>query len=257
MKIQKLPRQETIANWTNTYPEFAGIFSECNLNPLFNYFDPDDIITDKAGFIFEHVLKYQSSRVVAPPMRFDRDKDLAVIEKIKDAIARQAFMIQTKYELLAQTMPTSINDYMENYSISREKIRNKKYKQGTVVNSGADTTQSATNVTTTRMTSTGETESPRFESSSKTANTDGTAANQNQVSTTYGRTVTTNPGDEDTTENTTAHGYYNSGTKADMLKEIREVLDYNLVDKWVREILPIFCCAYYDPNWSIPSEFIL
>lgn len=257
MKIQKLPRQETIANWANEYPEFAGIFSSCNLNPLFDYFDPDDIITDRPAFMFEYVLKYQSSRVVAPPMRFDREKDLAVIDKITEAIARRAFMLQTKYELLAQTMPTSFEDYLENYNMSRHKTRNKKFKTGTVTNSGSDTTKTNTDMTTTRTTSTGESETPRFEGAVHTENTANSTADKNQVQTQYGRVITSAPGDEDTTERTTAHGYYNSGPKADMLREVRDVLEFNLVDKWIREVLPIFCCAYYDPNWTVPSEFIL
>ena len=262
-KIQ-VPSQQTISNWYAKYPTFEEIFEDADtaglLLPLFIQFPEPTFMTYR--WVFQYMLQYYSSRIVAPPMLFDSEKDLRTIGKIKDFIVLRAYQLKPKYDLLGETLPTDIEDYYENYRMSRQKTRKKEVKQGTITNSGNDTTFSNVHSTTTKTTSTGESETPRFDSATTTSTGDSNDNANNSVKTTYGRTITSNPGDEDISERTTAHGYYNSGTKADMIKEIRDILNFNLLNEWLKEMIPSFCCAYYDPAWSIPpelnpSEFIL
>lgn len=246
------PQQMTIANWYAKYPQFADIFKMAAQNRLLDMLSP----ATTYDFMFNHLLKTHPSRVVAPPMLFNEEKDLRTIEKIKEGISYQAYVISLKYELLAQTMPSEIQDYYENYRIEREKTHHKEFTTGTITNSGNDTTFNNVHSTVTKNTSTGESESPRFAESSTTSTGNGNDNADNSMKTTYGKTITSEPGDEDSEENSLAHGYYNSGTKADMIREVRDIINYNIIDEWLKEIIPSFCCAYYDPAWSIPEEFL-
>ena len=255
-----LPSQQTISNWTAKYPKFKTIFQQCEesglLLPLYKQFPEPEHTLISYEWVFAYVLKFQGSRIVAPPMLFNTEKDELTIDKISDFITARAFSLKTKYELLGDTIPSDIEDYYENYKMSREKTRKKEVKQGTITNSGTDTTFNNVHSTTTKNSSTGETENPRFESSTETS-TGNVDTTNNSIKIQHGRVITSAPGDEDITENTTAHGYYNSGTKADMIREVRDIINFNLLNEWIREILPSFCCAYYDPAWSVPEEFIL
>ena len=256
MKMEKPPIITTIANWYKEYEEFSAIFEFADdrelLNPLF--VQPID---QQYLFLFHYLLEKQSSRTVIPPLCFNREKDIITIRKLKEAISHHAYIIYQKYDLLAQTIPTNIDDYFENYRISRQKTRGKKVKSGTIVHSGNDRMQSASDVTTSKMTTTAESPNGRLESKTITSNTPNSAVENNQVKTLYGHTITSTPGDEDITERTTAHGYYNSGTKADMIREVREVINFNIIDEWLKEMMPTFCLNYYNPEASIPHEFIV
>lgn len=250
----KHPHLETIANWYKEYEEFGNIFLSAQVDYLFT-FDTESVIQNRSEFLFDYLMTFQSSRIVLPIMLYEKDKDLRTINKIKAAIDKQSRILIFKYSILAETLSPDLIDYLENYNITRQKTIGKTFGIGTISQTGTDTMSRTQNVKTTHSTSTGESETPRYEYDNTTS-TQGDS-NANKLSTTYGKTVTSTPGREDTTEGTTAHGYYNSGTKADMIREIREITNFNIFDEWLKDILPCFCLETYRPEHSPSSEFVL
>lgn len=248
----KRPRIATISDWRKEYEEFSNIFLSAQIDYLFS-FDTEEVIQNRSEFLFDYLMTFQHSRMVMPPIQYERVQDLHTINKIKSAIDKQSRILYFKYSILSETLSPDLDDYLNNYKITRSKTRGKTYGVGTVSQSGTDSTKSNQNITFTHETSTGESEESRFEYSNTTKGDSG----DNEISTTYGKIVTSTPGKEDTTESSTAQGYYNSGTKADMIREIRDVVNFNLFDNWLKDILPCFCLDTYRPEHTQPSELFL
>lgn len=250
----KRPIIATISDWRKEYEEFSNIFLSAQIDYLFS-FDTEQVIQNRSEFLFDYLMTFQHSRMVMPPIQYERVQDLHTINKIKSAIDKQSRILYFKYSILSETLTADLDGYLNNYKITRSKKRGKTYGTGTVSQSGTDSTKSTQHYSVSHETSTGESEEPRFEYSNTTKTQGDDDANK--ISTTYGKTVTSSPGKEDTIESSTAQGYYNSGTKADMIREIRDVVNFNLFDNWLKDILPCFCLDTYRPEHTHPSEMFL
>lgn len=258
MEIKKTPRIMTVSEWFKEYTNFENIFALANLDPLF-------IKTEPVGyeflFIFEHLVTMYGSRPVIPPMQFDSTKDNETIDKIKTLIQYRANMLNYKYVMLGKTMLDNFSDYLINYSTTRTNNNTKTYGQGSISHTGNDTVYQNQSITTTNKSTTDENLTFRNQDQREVKSAAPPAGEsytpENSVKTSYGHTINTTPSKETVSGGIKAEGYYNSGTKAKMLDQIRATLNFDLIDMWVKEILPTFTYSFYMTDREIPAEFLL
>lgn len=255
----KAPRIMTISEWFKEYSDFENIFALANLDPLF-------IKTETIGyehyFVFQHLLNTQGSRPVIPPMMFDSEKDGNTIDKIKTLIEYRANILNYKYTMLGKTMLDNFSDYLINYSTTRDIDNSKTFGEGSITHSGNDKVYQNQDVTTENQSTTDESTTYRnqdkrtVQSPQTNLDSDGYSP-KNSIKTAYGHTIKTTPSKETIDGTVTTEGYYNSGTKAKMVDQIRATLNFDLIDMWLKDILPTFTYSYYMTNREIPAEFLL
>lgn len=258
MEIKNLPRIMTIAEWFKKYPSFDTILTLADssqlLDPLFSKTTP---IGYKHLYVFNHILTMYGSRPVIPQMQFDSEKDSNTIEKISSIIQYRANMVLYKYNMLSETLFPNISDYSSNYQMSRNQTKTHEFSETKVTHSGDDTVNQKQDIKTENYVSTDDLANPRFEGYKETKTNDPQSGSNNEVKTSYGHIISSKPGTETERNTTSASGYYNSGTKAKMIEEMRKVLNYDIIDMWVQDILPSFTYSYYMTNRDIPAEFLL
>ena len=258
MQIKRHPQIMTVSEWFKEYSEFQSIFEPCDilglLNPIFNQITP---IAPKHTLLFAYLLNMYGSRPVIPEMLFDETKDKETITKIGTMIEYRANMLNYKYTTLSKTLFPDIEDYLNNYSTQRSHTKGNTFTLGSTTNSGTDTTTQKQHTETNNYTTTDDLTNPRLESKRESQTVDGSGGSDNQVSTTYGHTIETQPSNETETLTSQSLGYYNSGTKAKMIEEVRKTLNFDIVDVWMKDILPSFTYSFYDTKRNIPSEFLL
>ena len=255
---KKKPKISTIDEWFKEYSSFDTIFRDAELTPLFTKVEP---IGENYLFIFEHLLNFYGSRPVIAPLTFDKEKDLHTIDKIRSIIQFRSRMLYYKYNMLSKTLLSNYDDYENNYKMTRSEDKEKTYGTGTIKSSGDDKTYQNQNIKTINNTSTDDSVAERFESSREVTTTpnsgDTVNSDKNSIKTVYGKTVTTTPSNENQENTITSSGYYNSGTKAKMIDQIRSTLNYDIIDMWVKDILLSFTYSFYMTEREIPEEFLL
>ena len=248
--LPKKPIHKTALDWSKTYYEFNQIFEGAYLDPFLPILEHMTISShdEPEDKMFLYFLAKQYNRIILPPMDTTDNGNLYIISNLKGIISMRSYALKYKYDMMAATMPDNINDFYYNYNITRQYTQGTTYTQGSVSHSGSDSTRSRVNRTTKEFTFTGESTGPkeknRIETKTQPENP-GASDNSNSVITTYGHQINTTPGSETKTFNQTATGYYNSGTKAKMLEEIRSLLNFNLMDSWLKDMMPAFCTDYY------------
>lgn len=256
IELPKTPRTRTVYEWYKLYPEaFSQIFSDAYVTPFDAIFSELTIPTadTTAEKIFRYFLRKQFNRMILPNMETDDINNSFIIEHMKEIIALRSYGLKYKYDMLAQTLPDNISDLYSNYNMTRQYTKGKTFTKGIVENKGTDHTYTNVNIESKEFSTTGDNASPRLKSqSSRKTLPEGQTDNlANSVNTTYGRTIETTPGSETDTFSQTASGYYNSGTKAKMIEEIRDLASLNIVDQWLHDIMPVFCMDVFDTSCKI------
>ena len=249
--------------WALTVDNFKTIFNTAYIDPLYGELGFENPTTEEKEeaimrLYYYFVAKY-NNRYLLPEMQTTSEDNTKVIAYIKDIVNIRSHGLKYKYDMLAETMPESFDDFLDNYRMHKEYEKTKEYDPSTVANTGDDVTHSNVNLQTQEFTTTGDNAQARLkgETSKKTLPANDTDNDANSVRTTYGRTITSTPGDETTGFTQDAHGYYNSGSKAKMIEEIRKILSYNLIDQWLHDIIPTFCLDYYKSPSANPKMWEL
>lgn len=258
MQIKRHPSIMTVSEWFKHYSDFQLIFEPCEtvglLNPIFEQITP---LAPKHTLLFAYLLDMYGSRPVIPEMTFDETKDSETITKIGVMIEYRANLLNYKYTTLSNTLFPHVNDYLNNYSTERKHTKGTTFTLGSTTNSGTDITSQKQHTETNNYTTTDDLANPRLESKRESQTVDGSGGSDNLVSTTYGHKIETQPSNETESLTSTSLGYYNSGTKAKIIDEVRKTLNFNIVDVWMKDILPSFTYSFYDTKRNIPSEFLL
>lgn len=258
IRLPKLPKTMTVYEWYKLYPtNFSQIFSDAYVEPLEPIFRDLTIHTAETTHekIFRYFLRKQFNRMVLPNMETDDVNNVLIIDHMVEIIALRSYGLKYKYDVLAQTLPENISDLYNNYNMTRQYTKGKTFTKGTVEHSGSDHTYSNIDISSEEFSTTGDSASPRLKSKStrKTLPDGQIDSSSNSVNTTYGRKIETTPGSETDTFNQTASGYYNSGTKAKMMEEIRDLASINIVDQWLHDIMPVFCMDVFDTSCKITN----
>ena len=254
--LPKIPRTRTVYEWYKLYPDaFSQLFSDAYVEPLEPIFSELTLPTANTTpeKIFRYFLRKQFNRMILPRMETEDINNSYIIEHMKEIIALRSYGLKYKYDMLAQTLPDNISDLYNNYNMTRQYTKGKTFTKGTVKHSGSDHTYSNVDISSEEYSTTGDNASPRLKSKStrKTLPDGQIDSPSNSVNTTYGRQIETTPGSETDTFNQTASGYYNSGTKAKMIEEIRDLASINIVDQWLHDIMPVFCMDVFDTSCKI------
>ena len=256
ISLPKFPKTMTVYEWYKLYPDhFSQIFSNAYVEPLEPIFSELTLPTADTTHekIFRYFLRKQFNRMILPKMETEDVNNTFIIEHMIEIIALRSYGLKYKYDILMETLPENISDLYNNYSMTRQYTKGKTFTKGTVEHSGSDHTYSNVDISSEEYSTTGDNASPRLKSKStrKTMPDGQIDSSSNSVNTTYGRKIETTPGSETDTFNQTASGYYNSGTKAKMMEEIRDLTSINIVDQWLHDIMPVFCMDVFDTSCKI------
>lgn len=261
IRLPKHPIQVPVSTWNNAYPlVFKYLFEDAYIDPLLIHLSPlsEALSIEPAVGLYYYFLSKQYNRVVLPYFRGTDESNTLSINGMKAIISVRSYGLKYKYDMLADTMPENLDELYYNYYMAREYEKTVDPDEGTITHSGNDTTFTNTNRQTKSYSTTGENQTPRLKEQTDTFTVPQGSTDQagNSIKTTYGHTITTAPGDEVTTFSQTAHGYYNSGSKAKMIEDIRNLLSLNLLDQWIYDIMPIFCLDKYDTKAPMYSDFV-
>lgn len=248
-QIMQLPKhfeRRTVVEWTELCPIFNSIFSTAYIDPIKPFLGTENFDSK----LFMYFLAKQYNRVVTPEMTSDNDRNETIVSYIKDLISLRSYGLKYKYEMLAETMPNNFDDFLENYNMHREYTKTKEVEEGTVTNSGSDTSYNNVDVRTTNESTTGESERPRLKDQSRRYTyPDGeTDQSNNSMKTNYGRIITSAPGTETDSFSQDASGYYGSASKAKIIANVRELLNIDIIDMWLHDIIPCFCLSTFSPK---------
>lgn len=254
MSLPKHFARRTVVEWSELCNDFKFIFSEAYIDPL-KPFLGENLFDSK---LFMYFLSKQYNRIVTPEMSPDESVNNTTASYIKDIIAVRSYGLKYKYDKLAETMPDDILDLFNNYNMHREYERTKEVATGTVTNSGSDTSYNNVDIRTINESTTGDNPQPRLKDQSRRYSyPDGqTDTPNNSMHTTYGRIITSEPGNETDTFTQDAFGYYGSSSKAKIIANVRELLNINIVDMWIHDIVSCFCLDTFNPKpldsyWAI------
>ena len=241
--------------WNEKYDEFKHIFDDAYLVPLAKEFNTQEVT---ASTIFTLFLYLQANRVVIPFMRDDESKDLAQIEQIRALITLRSNSIKYRYDMLAKTLPENDKDALENflmnYSVHKTNRKDSKFDVGYIQHSGNDETYNNSSSTTAVYSTTGEDANPRLENKTvKSTNPVGNDnlpneydTDNNKINTKYAHRIDSQPSDQHDSGLETTQGYYSASSKPKLLQEIRDNLNFSILDEWFNDIMPIFCLSMYD-----------
>lgn len=241
------PRKMTVQDWTNSYPEFANIFEDAYIEPFKNVLSQMKIGNYPYVPLFYLFMSKYANRIVIPEFTDEPLKNFSIVKGLKDIISLRSYSLKYKYDMLAKTMPDDFNDFMYNYKMERGYTKTKESEQGTIAHTGTDSSYTNINRTTENYSTTGESASPRLKDKQDTYTVPKGDINNknNSVNMEYGHTITSTPGKQTDTFNQTARGYYNAGNKAKILEDIRKLLNYNILDEWLKDITPVICLDVY------------
>lgn len=260
MKYPMTPRLMTVQTWTNAHNGFQNIFEDCYLEPLVPILEPmlepSTIHLEPWLKLFVYFAEKFFNRVVIVEMYPTYEQNEEVLRSIKSTLSMRSYGLKYKYDMIVKTLPTDLQDIYHNYNIHRGYEKNITSESGTIQHSGDDLTYSNTDRKTEEYSTTGDSQNPRLKSSSRTFTepSGSTNTDSNSIKTTHGHTITTTPGKETETFSQDSSGYYNSGSKVKMIEDALRLLNYNLLDKWLDDIISAVCLDMY---YSEPRKVLL
>lgn len=241
----KIPSNKSAILWDYLCPTFANIFDDCHIDPLIPFLGE----TSPKRSLYVYFISKQYNRIVLPEMTPDDDVNKSIITSIKELLGIRSYSLKYKYEMLASTMPDNIDELYKNYNIHREYTDKKTIETGTVKNSGTDISYNNVDVQTEEFSTTGDSQTPRLKYKSERKTIPNEVNNShNSMQTSYGRVITSTPGDETRTFEQDANGYYGGTSKAKLINDIRNLLTLDIVDEWLNDVMPLFMTEVYEPK---------